>query len=543
LSNIFPSKIPLEIKNDSKREGEIIVFEILKKLTDDYQIYYSVDWTRKKKGFNDQDGECDFIIIHKLLGIVCVEVKGGKVFKEIENGKGVFYSKDKNGSTHKIKNPYKQAKKTKYLLLDYWKNNIKNPPWINIKHAVIFPETNKPDKLLTLNEHESITLYKEDLLKIKSKIVALFTIDYNEVIYEFKNDDMSFFKDLFLSKIPLKEKLNEIIEFQSKDLENKTAVFINNLLIGMDGLHNKLSFQGGAGTGKTYIALEFAKRFNEKNSNVLFLCFNNGLKNFLCNQLSNMKFIKVMTINEYIFSLNINILDQENIETEILKQSSFFQNIIIDESQDFKNEWWKIVELSLEKQSSNMLIFNDNNQKIYKDVFQDNNFFNDFKKIELNQNFRNTLNIHLLVRNYYNGHSYKSNSIRGEKIKFLEEDSENYDELLNNLLENLIIENDISLEKISILNCDTVKSDDYAKFNSKIKFNLKKCDSNISNAITYDSVYRYKGLENDVVIIINLSNKSNNIELLYTALSRAKIMLYVVDNSNIIKLLKNLIQL
>lgn len=140
MTNIYPNQIPIEILNDPKREGERIVFRKLKEIEGNYEIFYSVDWTsNSKKNRPRRDGECDFILVHKTLGVICFEVKGGKVFKEFDNyGVPEFFSKDKKGEIHPIKNPYKQAKRTKNIIIDKWREYRKED-YINVQHAVIFP--------------------------------------------------------------------------------------------------------------------------------------------------------------------------------------------------------------------------------------------------------------------------------------------------------------------------------------------------------------------------------------------------------------------
>ena len=59
-----------------------------------------------------------------------------------------------------------------------------------------------------------------------------------------------------------------------------------------EAFKNKIIFQGGAGTGKTHLALEIAKSFTQ-NGSVLLICFNRGLKNYLKNQITNYSKIDV----------------------------------------------------------------------------------------------------------------------------------------------------------------------------------------------------------------------------------------------------------
>ena len=101
------------------------------------------------------------------------------------------------------------------------------------------------------------------------------------------------------------------------------------------------AIQGGAGTGKTMLAVEKAKRLSEDNK-VVFLCFNRFLIDFLRdqykNELTNVTFVNLNALaakalqkerisNEDIHHFLNNIEDF----TDVWK----FKHIIIDEGQDF----------------------------------------------------------------------------------------------------------------------------------------------------------------------------------------------------------------
>ena len=57
-------------------------------------------------GKRQADGEADFVMIHPDHGVLVVEVKGGR----IRTSEGEWYSVDRHGAEHEIKNPFEQAR-------------------------------------------------------------------------------------------------------------------------------------------------------------------------------------------------------------------------------------------------------------------------------------------------------------------------------------------------------------------------------------------------------------------------------------------------
>lgn len=541
MTNIFPSQIPKDILIDPRREGERIVYNGLKNIKNDQlNIFYSVEWTRLKKNSPKQDGECDFIVVHKNLGVICFEVKGGKVFKKIdENGIPSFLSKDKKGEIHQIKNPYSQAKKTKNVILDEWKKFNKNA-FINIRHAVIFPETNDPGDYKTINEHRQTTIYAEDLSNFEIKLFEIFALEEDVKYDDLRDDGVQYLKEIFLSEIPLREQLSSTIGIQRKEIELKTKEFINNTISFSSALQNKIIFQGGAGTGKTNLAIEISKTFAIKGK-VLLVCFNKGLKNYFKEQITNNNFIDIKSINELISDLNIKNFTEDEITNRLLEFNIFYDSVVIDEAQDFKIEWWNLIFNLIHNSNSNIYVFYDNNQKIYGKAEITPLLNNNFKKVFLSKNFRNSKNIHNFIKYFYEGTDYISNEIAGEKI-FLKEINGKQNQIINEYLKKLIHENDIMPNQISILSGTSLSENEKKLLQKETIFNFTNCESPIQKHIIFDTIYRYKGLENDIIILINLSKISFDLNLLYTGLSRARLILTIVDDTSTIKQLKKIIK-
>ena len=101
---------------------------------------------------------------------------------------------------------------------------------------------------------------------------------------------------------------------------------------------NTIAIEGGAGTGKTFIALEYARRASN-NGKVLFLCFNKYLNDFLKN---NYSYNNVDFFNIYGFiakHIGANTITDNNILKELkninIKELEY-KTIIIDEAQDYE---------------------------------------------------------------------------------------------------------------------------------------------------------------------------------------------------------------
>ena len=80
------------------------------------------------------DGEIDLLVMHKTLGGLVFEVKGGRVFVQ----KGSWYSEDRYGKTHSIKDPYTQAENNMFTLKKYIKKVMMYD--LSLHYAACFPD-------------------------------------------------------------------------------------------------------------------------------------------------------------------------------------------------------------------------------------------------------------------------------------------------------------------------------------------------------------------------------------------------------------------
>ena len=144
MAIMWPRTIPPEIRTDRRRRAEIEVFERLEQdLDNSWYAFYSRPWWGLSDRGGELDGEADFIVAHPDRGLLFLEVKGGGVEFDGDNGK--WTSTDGLGVTHKIKDPINQSMVCKHRFGDKLRDQ---PGWpsksVRLRHGAVFPDVTDP---------------------------------------------------------------------------------------------------------------------------------------------------------------------------------------------------------------------------------------------------------------------------------------------------------------------------------------------------------------------------------------------------------------
>ena len=212
------------------------------------------------------------------------------------------------------------------------------------------------------------------------------------------------------------------------------------------GHRNRVVVAGGAGTGKTLLALEKSRELSQKGLNTLLLCYNRPLAEYLRISSTDVPSLHVMSFHQLCDQLirsankqaGVNLLkDAEDsnpglsrfdvhfphglaMATEILPNR--FDAIVVDEAQDFGEEYWLpiLTPHFRDQDRSTLFIFYDHNQAIYRRVgsfpIQDQPFL-------LTRNCRNTRYIHEAGYAYYQGEPTEAPPIEGAAIQIIDANS------------------------------------------------------------------------------------------------------------------------
>src|SRR5690606_1803676 len=131
---------PDPISPDTASNAESKLYKLLKEQLDDtFTVMHSVAWLARDPQDGASDGEADFVIAHPDYGVMVLEVKGGQV--RLNSKSGQWYSIDRHGRQHAIKDPFGQTTRSMYALK---KKLAEAPPtrhysWF-VSRAVAFPD-------------------------------------------------------------------------------------------------------------------------------------------------------------------------------------------------------------------------------------------------------------------------------------------------------------------------------------------------------------------------------------------------------------------
>ena len=518
----------------SKYSLEDTMFEALEQLPDEYYVFHSLKIVTVNDGLL-QESEGDFVIFNPEKGVLCIEAKAGRVYCENEEwyyGSGI---KMAHGG------PYRQAAANKWKLLQYISDKNLDDIKRSCKfiHAVWFPSINQDDLArisFPADGDRRITLTSEALTTPQLYIDRLFSI---EVQHGLETD---------LSAYQIKKLLNNVlcpsfnlVPSLKNEFEFKDKVF-NRMLREQVRLLDYLEEQpnavinGVAGSGKTMIALEKARRCSEFGERVLFLCFNRYLRDFLNDNYKNDN-IDFYTLDALACKLcEKNDATKNELKTkleELYLDGEFpYKHVIIDEGQDFGQEdieesdvLGTLATIALDEEvGGNFYVFYDKLQLVQgrkiPTYIQDADC-----RLSLYKNCRNTENIAITsMRPFEHIKRPKLNegSLKGDSPRLFLCDRGTEKVLLDSILEKYQQE---GIEDIVILTCKTertsaldIQEGVYTYKNRKYKFTTCR---------------KYKGLEADVIILVDIDKTvlmTDAINIFYVGSSRARMNLDMLAN-------------
>lgn len=299
------------------------------------------------------------------------------------------------------------------------------------------------------------------------------------------------------------------------------------------------TIQGVAGTGKTLIAKEAARRFGAQGRKVLFLCFNRMLFGFLAHMYpyENVTYYNIHTfITRYATEWNdlSSPKDRAHALTQIDWDKLDFDDIIIDEGQDFDNDEIIYFKDYCELVNGHFFVFYDKNQMLT--TIEVPKWIRESEcKLVLTKNCRNTYEIALTSYNVIDVElNQKITMVNGDKtsISFVKGDPlMKLSRLIKYYTDD---QNGYSLSDIVIL---SLKKEEDSILNGIHKISGIPISREQNNAsILFTTAIKFKGLESRVIIITDIDESAFSSEekkrVFYVACSRATQRLSLFINAD-----------
>ena len=520
--------------------GERKVFEaIVPLLSDGDAIFATLELSDPQEG----DIEIDFVILLKDFGCMIVEVKGS----HITYAQGSWMQSAPSG-VHPI-NPASQAKRNMYALRNYitehWSQGTLRSDWV-----VAFPHSNVTD-VRDPNLPIAKIIQKDGLAFAVTQIKSLLSRDHNFPLPSY--DDW----------VELAIKI--LIPLSAQDTDRKSVLgnnyeFIRGLThereIYLDQLadNNRYYVKGPAGSGKTWLAFEQARRWAKDGLKVGVLAYNRGLVSYMLNKSSeipdNEKIAWVSTFHDFATSIGATAGDPNNYADEVdryrdeliarataLSEDQKFDAWVIDEAQDFLPSWWETLKLSLRDPiNGKMALFGDDQQLVFGHRPAPAGFF---AALRLTENLRNSQQIAAAVSKFVK----RPTTARGPfafEIEYVECGEEGVFEKADDVVEQLTDREFWHPGEIALL---TTKSRHPEYVRQADKDRLAHWATLWTNEdVFYCTVGGFKGLERPVVVLAvdGFHDGATSADVLYVGMSRARDKLVVVAEPKLIKKLKKM---
>lgn len=530
-----------------------------------FTVLYSVPWvTRKDQYANLREHEADFILLHPQWGILVLEVKGGC----LKNDRGSFWRVSPSGEMEPADNPVMQVRGNYYGLLDELQKKVVLPEYIPGGYALIFPDVLTVQGGLGDKINKDSIWFAEDLLCLGEKIITMLQVRAGgKVRVPLGEAAVSAIVDCLLPFSVTEPKLADELKMKDKLIAKltKRQELVLDYLVNIP----QALIAGGAGTGKTYLAVEKARRLAKQGQKVLLTCFNRPLAEELE---SNHKYAGLTILNFHRFcwqqACQAGILwhgsrdlpDPDGDQAhgmdsryfdEFLPKSLMavngmsddrFDAVVIDEGQDFNPRWLQILQGTLRnpKQSIFYIFFDDNQNLWRKETFAPVGM----PLIPLRENLRNSKQVFESFEGLYDGLSMQPAGPEGGKVDFTRIDAKNPDAIvgaLKTLITQLTEQEGVAPKNIAVLTGVSLRHSV-----------LRNC-SDLPAELTCSSVMRFKGLERPVIVLVEMDawfdeslrflyggmfSKVPEPEkmarsMLYVGLSRARTHLFVIGGRRI----------
>jgi len=509
--------------------GERLFYSAARELPADYTVLYSYKFAVTDRANEAVMREADFVIVHPSLGYAVVEVKQSMVG---------FYSgqwhEHRNGTAIPLhKDPVQQANDAMYAILQRYKElaNTERFP-LSIRFALCFPETRRYTGTLPANLRAEAVWTSESLDDLETCVVNLFGSKQKP-----EREASNFLVNRVLApSFKLYSTLEDQLALFSRSADKVLTEEQERILDETEEDRRKIFF-GAAGTGKSFVAMEKGRRLAKLGCKVLLTCYNRALVEMYTKELKS-PLITPCCFLDYIqgaLGVPTPAADLEDFYRHTLPALAFdyfselpeagkFDAVIVDEGQDFREDWFVTLEAML-KPEGHYYVFADPKQDIF------GHSLGSLKNMAVSRhrltlNLRNSLPICDLLA-----------KLTGEKVKArlscglpvvttVWHDAQTERRGIEKEIGRLVSQG-LRPERILILSPHRRESSSLASM-TKIKDWPLVDFADKKHGVQFSTIRSFKGLEADVVFLIGLKeSKACTPADVYVGASRAKFLLYV----------------
>lgn len=548
----MPTFIPPYLGEEIKSKAEKKMFGILQNL--DLKNAYVLHSLGLPKHQSKIYGEIDFVVVCDR-GVACLEIKGGRV--ECQGGKWLFT--DRYGVKRvKPEGPFAQVTGNMFSLREVLRMKSSGGPYrknILVACGVVFPDIRFQStaqeiipEIVFDKSTEDITCYMKGVFdywqgRQRHEPDRLSPRDIQDIV-RFLRGEFTFIPSLGSRLDQIEKQLVRLTYEQAQIME---ALEDNDHLL----------IRGGAGTGKTLLAADFARKQAAWGKKVLFLTYNKNLANHVQRQLGRIESLKIINIHA-LFGEYIPV-DAEQVKTDAQRyfkeelpeaflaclkamdkeQLSGLQYdlLVMDEGQDIlKPNYLYCLDYLLRDgfDRGKWAVFYDERQNIYNPEYQDGmDILESYPstKFKLFVNCRNTVQIGTYSAKVSGVEADAFLRENGEEVrKILYVDEKDFGIKIKDILAQFKKE-EVSMSDIVFLSPKRYENSLLSKTEVRVE-PLGEESQEDGQLPVYATIQGFKGLDAKVVILFGLDSVRDDIFSRYTYIAgtRARTLLYLVGS-------------
>jgi len=549
MARLIPS-----FMDDRTPPGERDVFNMLAGGPSDWVAVHSLDLAPWNRGLRT---EVDFLIVIPDAGILCVEVKS----HENISFDGFRWHPDSI-----TRSPFKQASDGRHTFHRRFSEIAPQLKRVPVVHCCIFPRA-------TFELHRNLSVQPWELMDINTfrthRDADAFCADLRKMVIQGVAADRNLTPlSKILSPIQIETIVKSCVPVQKRriaardEIEGRQAELERILreqqksVLRLADVNDRLIVSGAAGTGKTLIAMELARRAAEAGWRVAMLCFNQLVGDWMTRTIGNAKSalpnlvvgraIRVMADMTGIeiptdpspefWEVGLPQLLEDRLTDPDFSAAAVFDYLVLDEAQDVlaRPHLWQCLTqfLSGGSKTGSFALFGDFDHQVLADrelmnaALEELDTSNRPARWRLSENCRNyrvvgetAVRLAGFSNEIYSAYLRVGGGVQNYDISFYESDQEQM-----KILDRWLVDFKGKGYRPSEITLLSFRAD-----NQSAGLRLTGSKHKVrpvwqtGDHTAYASVQAFKGMENKIVILtdVNLGHQNLHRDLLYTGMTRA----------------------
>ncbi len=550
MARLIPS-----FMDDRTPPGERDVFNMLASGPDDWVALHALDLAPWNRGLRT---EIDFLVIVPDTGMLCIEVKSQNT---------ISFENDKWNPPEIKRSPFKQASDGRHTFYRRLREVAPQFRHVPVVHCCIFPNARfdlqpnlsvQPWELLDARTFRAFARSTDFCAELKARMLCGINAEDNLQPLNVRLSAMQI-DTIVASCLPVQKRrpsAREEIQRREQEME-RVLRDQQKPILQLAALNDRVVVTGAAGTGKTLIAMEVARRASDCGRRVGLICFNQLIGDWMRRQIED----KTPSHPNLIVGRAIQILAEmtgigipkvplpsfwaqdlpERLEERLtdpeFRAAATFDYLVVDEAQDLlaRPRLWECLTRFLEGgvPAGSYCLFGDFENQVIGDrdsmdrslaILQTSATPARYRLSENCRNYRivgeSAVRLSGFERALYSGYMRVGGGIQNYDIFFYEKESEQRDKLIQWLKE--FKAQGYRPAEITVLSFRASEDSAAAQF-TKAGYKLRPAWQHSSDSTSYASVQAFKGLENKIIILtdVALSEADFQRDLFYTGMTRA----------------------